>query len=70
MHYEASRKTREFTRNNRDRPSFFNYSVSLPHMPIDPGNLLDAYVSMYSKEDVPLRDNVFDSDGQLHRDEL
>ena len=69
MPHAASRKMREYIRKNRDRPFFLNYSLSLPHMPIGPGNLPDEYVSMYTKDDVLLRDNVFDSDGQLHRDE-
>lgn len=65
----TSGKMRDFIRRNRDRPFFLNYSVSLPHMPIGPGNLPDRYVEMYAKEDVLLRDNVFDPDGRLHRDE-
>ena len=69
MPHAASRKMREYIRKNRDRPFFLNYFVSLPHMPIGPGNLPDKYVDMYTKEDVLLRDNVFDSDGRLHRDE-
>ena len=69
MPHAASGKMREYIRKNRDRTFFLNYSVSLPHMPIGPGNMPDKYVDMYTKDDVLLRDNVFDSNGELHRDE-
>ena len=69
MPHAASEKMNRFVRSNRDRPFFLNYSVSLPHMPIGPGNLPDKYVDMYSRSEVPLRDNVYDSEGQLFRDD-
>lgn len=69
MPYAAARKVREYISRNREGPFFLNYSVSLPHMPIGPGNLPPEYVDMYRKEDVLLRDNVFGPDGGLHRDE-
>lgn len=69
MPQAASDKMREYVAANRDRPFFLNYWVSPPHMPIGPGNLPDQYVDMYGKQDVLLRDNVYDSDGGLFRDE-
>ena len=67
--HEASRKARDYIRQHKDRPFFLNYSVSLAHMPIGPGNLPPRYDGLYDKEDVLLRDNVYDSNGRLNRDE-
>ena len=69
MPQAASDKMREYVGANRDRPFFLNYWVSPPHMPIGLGNLPDKYVDMYGKHDVLLRDNVYDSEGRLFRDE-
>ncbi|MDE0102081.1 MAG: sulfatase-like hydrolase/transferase [Bryobacterales bacterium] len=69
MPHAAGEQVRKWIRANRDRPFFLNYSVSLPHMPIGPGNLPQEYVDMYSRDDVVLRDNVYDEEGRLHRDE-
>ena len=69
MPQAASDKMREFVRANRDGPFFLNYWVSPPHMPIGPGNLPQKYDGMYSRDDVVLRDNVYDKAGKLFRDE-
>jgi arylsulfatase A-like enzyme len=39
-------------------PFFLSYNISLPHMPIGPGNLPDRYASMYDRETVPIRQNA------------
>ncbi len=39
MPHAVSDKMRAFIRRHRDRPFYLNYCVSLPHMPIGPGNL-------------------------------
>ena len=69
MPQAASYKAREYIRANRDRPFFLNYWISPPHMPIGPGNLPKRYDGMYSREEVLLRDNVYDRDGNLFRDD-
>ena len=69
MPQAASDKAREFIRANRDRPFFLNYWLSPPHMPIGPGNLPDKYGGMYGSDDVMLRENVYDEQGNLYRDD-
>ena len=69
MPQAASDKMREFVRANRERPFLLNYWVSPPHMPIGPGNLPERYNGMYGRDDVVLRDNVYDGEGKLYRDE-
>lgn len=69
MPHAAGERMRAFIREHRDRPFLLNYSVSLPHMPIGPGNLPPRYVGLYGSEDVELRDNVYGSDGALSHDE-
>ncbi len=68
MPQAASDKMRQYVRENRDRPFFLNYCVSLPHVPIGRGNVPDKYVGLYDRDDVVLRDNVF-QDGRMSRDE-
>lgn len=65
----ASAKAREYIRANRDSPFFLNYWISPPHMPIGPGNLPERYDGIYSPEEVSLRDNVYDRDGNLFHDD-
>ncbi len=69
MPQAASDKARDYVRANRDRPFFLNYWVSPPHMPIGPGNVPKKYVGMYGRDDVVLRENVYDPDGNLFRDD-
>ena len=69
MPQAASDKMREYIRANRNRPFFLNYWVSPPHMPIGPGNLPRKYVGMYGRDDVVRRENVYDSEGNLFRDD-
>ena len=68
MPQAASDKMRQYIRENKDQPFLLNYCVSLPHMPIGRGNIPDKYVGLYDREDVILRDNVF-QDGRMSRDE-
>jgi arylsulfatase A-like enzyme len=68
MPQKAGEKMREYIRSHKDEPFFLNYCISLPHMPIGPGNLPEKYVGMYDRNDVVLRDNVW-KDGELSRDE-
>ena len=69
MPQAASDKARDYIRANRERPFFLNYWMSPPHMPIGPGNLPRRYDGMYSREEILLRDNVYDQDGNLFRDD-
>ena len=69
MPQAASDKARDYIRANRDRPFYLNYWISPPHMPIGPGNLPQRYEGIYSREEVLLRDNVYDQDGTLFRDD-
>ncbi len=69
MPQAASDKMREFVRRHRDERFFLHYSVSLPHMPIGPGNLPERYIGRYAPEDVVLRDNVYGPAGELSHDE-
>lgn len=65
--FEAAR-VRDYIRENRDNPFFLYYTISQPHAPIGPGNAPDKYVSMYDRDEVPLRQNVW-QDGALPYDE-
>ncbi len=65
----ASQKMRHFIREHRDRPFFLNYSVSLPHMPIGPGNIPQRYVGRHNPNKVDLRANVYNREGELFRDD-
>ena len=69
MPQEASRKAADFIRTHRDGPFLLNYWISPPHMPIGPGNLPEEYTGLYGRDDVVLRDNVFDPRGNLYRDD-
>lgn len=50
-----------------DKPFFLFYNISPPHMPL--GDMPDKYLTMFAPEDVPLRPNVIDAQGQLTRNE-
>lgn len=65
----ANAKMREFVRRHRDEPFFLNYWISPPHMPIGPGNLPPKYLGRYGRDDVALRENVYDAAGRLSHDE-
>ncbi len=49
------------------KPFFLYYSISPPHMPLD--DAPEEYLHMYSPDEVPIRDNVRQADGQLPFDE-
>ena len=63
-----SSKVESYITEHNDEPFFLYYPISLPHMPIGPGNLPEKYVSMYDPGEVPLRPNVF-IDGAMASDE-
>lgn len=63
-----SSKVGEYITAHKDEPFFLYYPISLPHMPIGPGNMPDRYVNMYNPGEVLLRPNVF-IDGKMARDE-
>lgn len=59
-------KAAEFFERNTEEPFFLYYNVFPPHMP-----LLDVpyqYTRMYNRDEVPLRDNVWDGHGHLAED--
>ena len=68
MPQTVSNKMRQYVRENKSRPFFLNYCVSLPHMPIGRGNVPDKYIGLYNRNDVVLRENVFQN-GQMSHDE-
>ncbi|MDA0334062.1 MAG: sulfatase-like hydrolase/transferase [bacterium] len=49
------------------KPFFLSYHISPPHMPLD--DAPEAYLHMYSPDQMPLRDNVWCADGSLPYDE-
>ncbi|MDO8682046.1 MAG: sulfatase-like hydrolase/transferase [Armatimonadota bacterium] len=51
---------------HKDEPFFLYYNISQPHMPLD--DMPEKYKTMYSRDDVPLRKNVW-QDGKLSENE-
>ena len=62
-------KMRQYISQAKDDPFFLYYNITLPHMPLGPGNMPDKYVKMYDRNQVPLRKNVF-KDGVMAYDEM
>lgn len=58
LEYELE-ESLKFIEDCREEPFFLFHNISLPHMPIGPGNMPDEFVRMYRPEDVPLRKNVW-----------
>lgn len=52
-----------------DQPFFLHYNPGPPHMPLGPGHAPEHYLNMYDPDDVPLRPNVFDDEGNPAHDE-
>jgi choline-sulfatase len=61
-------KVDAFLGEERDKPFFLFYNISLPHEPIGPAEIPEHYTEMYTPSDMPLRDNVF-VDGKKAHDE-
>ena len=55
-----------YIREHRDSPFFLYYNISQPHMPVD--DAPERYKTMYDRDTVPLRPNVFE-DGKPAHDE-
>jgi len=64
----VSDELRGYLRRPKRKPFFVQYSVSLPHMPIGPGNMPDRYVNMYKPSNVPLRTNVWRDGAMAHNE--
>ncbi len=62
-------KMQQYISQAKDDPFFLYYNITLPHMPLGPGNMPDKYVKMYDRNQVPLRKNVF-KDGVMAYDEM
>ena len=56
----------KYIRSHRDQPFFLFHSISQPHMPVD--DVPERIKTMYSRDEVPLRPNVFE-DGRMAHDE-
>lgn len=61
-------RVNEYIRSHRDRPFFLYYNISQPHMPLGPGNAPDRYLTMYDRDEIPMRPNVF-RDGRMVSDD-
>lgn len=51
---------------HKDEPFFLYYNISQPHMPLD--DMPEKYKTMYSRDEVPLRGNVW-KDGKMSHNE-
>jgi arylsulfatase A-like enzyme len=65
--YEAAAVRQYLNSVDSQRPFFLYYSISPPHMPLD--DAPEEYKRMYSPDEIPLRDNVWQPDGSLPFDE-
>ncbi len=62
-------KMQEYISQVKDDPFFLYYNITLPHMPLGPGNIPDKYNKMYNRNQVRLRKNVY-KNGMMAYDEM
>lgn len=62
-------QVRRYIGENRDRPFFLFYNISLPHEPIGAAEMPPQYAGMFDPAQVPLRPNVYKDGQAAHREQ-